>query len=47
MLYVSKKQAESYYGDGYLGMDYPIKDSDINFAVIKIEGNRVSSKYGL
>lgn len=38
MLYVSKKEAENYSGDGYSGLDYPIKDADINFGVIKIDG---------
>lgn len=38
MLYVSKKQAEAYSGDGYSGLDYPMTDPDINFAVIKING---------
>lgn len=38
MLYVSKKQAETYSGDGYSGLDYPMAEPDINFAVIKING---------
>lgn len=36
MLYIKKSEAEAYSGDGYSGMDYPMTDSDINFAVIKI-----------
>lgn len=38
MLCVKKKQAEYYSGDGYSGFDYPMTDSDINFAIINIMG---------
>ncbi len=36
MQYIEKNKAEFYEGDGYSGMDYPMTDPDINFAVIKI-----------
>lgn len=36
MLFIKKREAEFYSGDGYSGMDYPMSDEDINFAVIKI-----------
>lgn len=36
MLFVKKSEAKFYSGDGYSGMDYPMSDVDINFAVIKI-----------
>lgn len=36
MEFIKKEQSEFYSGDGYSGMDYPSKDKDINFAVIKI-----------
>ena len=38
MLYIKKDEAETYSGDGYSGLDYPMTDSDINFAIIKING---------
>lgn len=38
MLYVSKKEAENYSGDGYSSLEYSMTDPDINFAVIKING---------
>ena len=36
MLHIKQSEAESYQGDGYSGMDYPMTDPNINFAVIKI-----------
>lgn len=44
MEFVKKAKAEFYSGDGYSGMDYPLSDKDINFAVIKI--NSRSPKMG-
>lgn len=44
MEFMKKEKAEFYSGDGYSGMDYPLSDKDINFAVIKI--NSRSPKTG-
>lgn len=44
MLYITKNEAQFYSGDGFSGMDYPLKDQDIDFAVIKVNGR--SPKYG-
>lgn len=38
MLYIKKSDAEFYSGDGFSGIDYPMTDKDINFAVIKVDG---------
>jgi len=38
MEFIRKEKVEFYSGDGYSGMDYPLTDKDINFAVIKING---------
>lgn len=45
MLYIKKEKAEFYSGDGYSGMDYPMADPDINFAVIKINGRSPKTGY--
>jgi len=41
---IKKEKANFYSGDGYSGLDYPSKDKEINFAIIKI--NSRSPKNG-
>lgn len=38
MLYIKKEQSERYSGNGFSGIDYLVKDKDIDFAVIKVSG---------
>lgn len=45
MRHIKKNEAETYSGDGYSGMDYPMIDKDINFAVIKINGRSPKNGY--
>ena len=45
MLYINEKNANFYSGDGYSGLDYPMTDPDINFAVIKINGRSPKTGY--
>lgn len=45
MLHIKKSDAEFYSGDGFSGMDYPITDKDINFAVIKVDGRSPKEGY--
>lgn len=45
MNYFKKSEAEFYSGDGYSGMDYPMSDTDINFAVIHINGRSPKTGY--
>lgn len=45
MIYINKDKASAYSGDGYSGLDYPSPDTDINFAVIKIDGRSPKKGY--
>ncbi len=45
MEYIHKSMASFYAGDGYSGMDYPMQDKDINFAVIKISSRSPKTGY--
>ncbi len=45
MKHIAKNKAEFYSGDGYSGMDYPMTDTDINFAVIHIESRSPKTGY--
>lgn len=38
MKLVKQSEGNTYTGKGYSGIDYPVMDSDIDFAVIKING---------
>ena len=45
MEYINKGKANFYTGDGYSGMDYPMQDKDINFAIIKISARSPKTGY--
>ncbi len=45
MRWIKEKDANYYSGDGYSGYDYPMDDSDINLAVIQINGRSPKSGY--
>ncbi len=45
MEYIHKSKTSFYTGDGYSGMDYPMQDKDINFAVIKINSRSPKTGY--
>lgn len=45
MLHIKQNQAQSYHGDGYSGIDYPMTDPDINFAVIQIHSRSPKTGY--
>lgn len=45
MQFIEKNKAEFYSGDGYSGIDYPMTDPDINFAVIKVNGRSPKMGY--
>lgn len=38
MKHIKKEEAVLYNGDGFSGIDYPMADLDINFAVITVNG---------
>lgn len=44
---IKKENADFYQGDGYSGMDYPSRDKEINFAVIKISSRSPKSGFQL
>lgn len=45
MVHIKREEANAYGGDGYSGMDYPMTDTDINFAVIKIMSRSPKTGY--
>lgn len=42
---IKSEEAEFYEGEGFSGLDYPMSDKDINFAVIKIDGQSPINGY--
>ncbi len=45
MVYINKKEAEEYVGDGFSGIDYKKCDNEIDFAIIKVNGHSPKSGY--
>lgn len=45
MVLIEKDDSNYFSGDGFSGWDYPMKDEDINFAVIKVDGRSPKKGY--